>query len=193
VLEPRRGVVALLVADDHHPPTVDTPQPADDRRIVAECPVAGQFDEIVGDPGDIIVEMRPLRMPRDLGFLPRSQPRISVAQQLGRLRLEASDLGVDVDRARSRGLAQLGDASLELGDRLLEIQEGQHSRRRVGRASPSVNDPAPASTVAVRERMPRIHQLDQPRAVDVGVDLSRRNVGVAEQGLQHSKVGAARQ
>jgi hypothetical protein len=54
------------VADDHHPPAVDARQSSDDRRVVAKRPVAGQFDEIVRDSRDIIVEMRPLGMPRDL-------------------------------------------------------------------------------------------------------------------------------
>ena len=97
VLEPRRGVVALLVADQHHPPPVDPREPADDRRIVGERAIAGQRQEIVGDAGDIILEMRPLRMPRDLRLLPRRQLRIGVAQQLVGLGLEPVDLGVDVD------------------------------------------------------------------------------------------------
>ena len=41
--------------------------------------------------------------------------------------------------------------------------------------------------------MARVDQLDQPRAVDMGVDLRRRDVGMAEQRLQHAQVRAARQ
>ena len=39
--------------------------------------------------------------------------------------------------------------------------------------------------------MPGIDQFDQPRAVDVGIDLRRRNIGVAKQRLEHAKVGPA--
>ena len=41
-----------------------------------------------------------------------------------------------------------------------------------------------------REWMARIDQRDQARAVDVGVDLRRRDVGMAEQRLQDAQVGA---
>ena len=42
VLEPRCGVVAFLMPDQHHPPPIDPREPADDRRIIAERAVAGQ-------------------------------------------------------------------------------------------------------------------------------------------------------
>ena len=41
--------------------------------------------------------------------------------------------------------------------------------------------------------MAAVDQFDQPRAVDMGIDLRRRDVGMAEQRLQHAQVGAARQ
>ena len=129
--------------DQHDPAAVDPGEAADDRRVVGEGAVAGERHEIVGEPGDIILEMRPLGMARDLRLLPRRQLGIGVAQQLGRLGLEPADLGVDVDVAAARRLAQLGDAGLELGDRLFEIEVGRHGRG-AGRPKlpPSVNDGA---------------------------------------------------
>ena len=145
VLEPGGGVVAFLMADQHHPAAADPRQAADDRRVVGEIAVAGQRHEILDQPGDIILEMRPLGMARDLRLLPRRQLGIGVAQQLARLGLEPVDLGVDVESAAARGLAQLGDAGLELGDRLFEIEIGQHCGARVGRLRLRVNDRAVAS------------------------------------------------
>ena len=40
--------------------------------------------------------------------------------------------------------------------------------------------------------MPRVHQLDEPRAVDMRVDLRRRDIGVAEQRLEYAQVRSAR-
>jgi hypothetical protein len=124
------------MADQHHAPSIDAREPADDRRIVGERPIPGQRQEIVRDPGDIILEVRPIRMARDLRLLPRGQLGVSVAQQLVGLGLQAGDLGVDVDvdvRVACR-LAQLGDFRLQLGDRLFEIQVIQQSAARVGRS-----------------------------------------------------------
>ena len=95
-------------------------------------------------PGDIILEMRPLGMTRDLRLLPRRQLCISVAQQLVGLGLEPADLGIDIDVSRAaRGFAQLGDPGLELGDRLFKIEVSQHPAA-AGRTKPRqrVNDRA---------------------------------------------------
>ena len=133
VLEARRGVVALLMADQHDLAAVDRRKPAEDRGVVGEGAVAGQRKEILGKAGDIILEVRPLRMAGDLRLLPRRQLRIGVAQQLGGLGLEPADLGVEVELAGVGRFAQLGDARFKLGDRLFEIEVGLHWRR-AGRA-----------------------------------------------------------
>ena len=126
--------------DQHHAPPVDASQTADDRRVVGEGPVAGERQEIVGDAGEIILKMRPFRMPRDLRLLPRRQLGISVAQQLVGLALKLADLCIDVDRTAARGLAQLGDAGFKLRNRLFEIEVGQHRGVRVGEAASAVNE-----------------------------------------------------
>src|SRR5574338_1119012 len=50
-----------------------------------------------------------------------------------------------------------------------------------------------ASTTVRRKRVAAVDQLDQPRAVDMRVDLRRRDVGVTEQRLQHAQIRAAAQ
>ena len=141
MLEPRRGVVAFFMPDQHHPAAVDFGQPTDDRIVVGERAVPRKLEEIVGDPGDIIVEMRPLGMPRDLGLLPRGQLGIGIAQQLGRLGLELADLGVDIDVARLGGVAQRRDPPVEVGDRFFKIEIGVHWPRGLGCGGADVNDP----------------------------------------------------
>jgi hypothetical protein len=70
VPEAARRVVALFVTDQDDLPALKPAQPADDRLVVAECAIAGQWDEIIDQAGNIILEMRPLRVPRDQGLLP---------------------------------------------------------------------------------------------------------------------------
>lgn len=43
------------------------------------------------------------------------------------------------------------------------------------------------------QRVVLLHQLLQPFRENVGVDLGRRDIGVAEQGLQAAQISAARQ
>ena len=120
------------MADQHHAPAIDFGQSADDRWVLTESPITGERQEIVSNPGEIILEMRPLRMPRDLRLLPRRQLRVGIAQQLVGLGFEPADLGVDVDRAVARGLPQLRQACFKLCDRLFEIEVSRHGRVRVG-------------------------------------------------------------
>ena len=140
MLEPRGGVVAFLMPDQHHPAPVDLGQPADDGMVVGKRAVARQLEEIVRDPGDIIVEMRALGVPRDLSLLPRSQLGIGIAQQLARLGCKLVDLGVDIDGARLGGLAQRRDPLVEVGDRFFKIEIGLHWPRELGCGGAHVND-----------------------------------------------------
>ena len=50
-------------------------------------------------PRDIILEVRPVGVARDLRLLPRRQLGISVAKQLVGLGLEPADLRIDIDVA----------------------------------------------------------------------------------------------
>src|SRR3546814_9660404 len=42
-----------------------------------------------------------------------------------------------------------------------------------------------------RQRVPLVHQLDETAAIDMRVNLGRRDVGVAEHQLQRPQIGAA--
>ena len=187
VLEARCGVVAFLMPEQHHAPPVDPRQAADDRRIVGESPVPGERNEVIDDSRHIILEMRSLGMASDLRLLPRSQLRVGIAEELVGLGLEPADLRVDVDRAVARRLAQLGNARLQFGDRLFEVQIGEHVSG-AGRTKPRQS-----STRTGGERVAGVDQLHQPRTVDMRIDLRRRDVGMAEQRLQHAQVRSARE
>ena len=79
--------------------------------------------------GDIVEAVRPLRMARDLGLLPRRQIGVEIGERVGRLALETGDLLAD--RRRGVGIgerAQLLDLGLDLGDRLFEIEVAAHQR-----------------------------------------------------------------
>ena len=89
---------------------------ADDRLILAEIAVAAERHEIVEQRVDIILEVRPLGMARDLGLLPRRQRGIGARAAARRSCLEPLDLGGDVDVAALGGRAQFGDARFELRD-----------------------------------------------------------------------------
>jgi hypothetical protein len=79
VLEPAGGVVAFLMADQHHLAAAEAAEAADDRFVLAEAAVAGQRHEILDEGGDIILEMRALGMTGDLGLLPGRELAIGLA------------------------------------------------------------------------------------------------------------------
>ena len=160
------------MADQHQPVTADGGEAAQDRRIVREGAVPGQRKEILRKPGDIILEVRPLRMARNLRLLPRGQLGISVAEKLGRLGFELADLGIEVEFAGLGRVAKLRNAGFQLRDRLLEFEVRLHCPCGYGGGF--------LTSTTVGERMPAVHQLDQSCAVDVRVDLRRRNVRMME-------------
>ena len=71
------------------------------------------------------MQMRPLRMTRDLRFLPRRQVGVEVFQRLRRLVLDARNLLADVAAAGSER-AQFIDLGIELGDGLFKIEITAH-------------------------------------------------------------------
>src|SRR5829696_1994599 len=165
------------MADQHDSVAGDGGKAAEDRRIVGEGAVARQRKEVLRKPSDIILEVWALRMARDLCLLPRSQLGIGVAEKLGGLGVEPADLGVEVELAGTGRVAKLRHASLELRDRLLEFKVCLHCGCGYGGG--------PLTSTTLGKGMPAVHQLDQPCAVDVGVDLRRRYVGMSEQRLDH--------
>src|SRR3546814_9866325 len=82
------GVAAFLVAQDHHAAAIDAAQAADDGGVVGVGAVAGQLLELVADHADVVVGVRPRRMPRQLrdlaGRQVRSEEHTSELQSLMR-------------------------------------------------------------------------------------------------------------
>src|SRR2546426_8243398 len=123
------GIAALLVADDHAGRVAEARQAADDRGVVGEGAVAVQLLEMREQHLHIIQRVRPLRMARHLRHLPGRQLAVDVLGKRLAALGEPLDLLRDVDRGVVRHVAQLLDALLELGDRLLEFEErGLHRR-----------------------------------------------------------------
>ena len=106
----RVGVGPLLVTDDHDRPAVEQRRTADDRRIVAECPVAGQLGEVGEDAADEVERPRTLRVPRQLDTRLHAA---SASAGVGRPGRDALRDGRDrfVDRHRSPRLAAGGSAA----------------------------------------------------------------------------------
>ena len=98
---------------------------AHDRLVVAKGAITSQRHELVEQPGDIMFEVRTLRMAGDLRLLPRGQLGEGIAQQLVRLGLKFGDLRADIHRAVGGRVAQFVDPALQLGDRFLEIEEAR--------------------------------------------------------------------
>ena len=124
--------------DHHHLAPPQGRKAAQDRLIVAKRAVTRQHDEIVEQTGDVILEMGPFGVARDLRLLPRGQLGEGIAQQLVRFGLQAADVRIDVDGSVGCGVAQLVDPPLKFGDRLFEIEETWH-RRRLGARAAQVN------------------------------------------------------
>jgi hypothetical protein len=114
------------VPDQHHLASAKPAETADDRLVLGEVAVPGERHEILDQAGDIVLEVRPLRMTRDLRLLPGRQPGIGVAQHAFGLGLQLVDLGIDVDRAGLRSFAQFGNARFQFRERFFEIQERCH-------------------------------------------------------------------
>ncbi len=62
-------------------------------------------------------------MPRELGDLPGSETREDAHRQLAALRLQTTDLLLDVHLGIGGDVLELLDFRFELGDRLFEIEE----------------------------------------------------------------------
>src|SRR5690606_23958006 len=113
------------MADDRDRLTLQAADAADQRMIVGVHPVAVQLLEIGEAALDVVHRVRPLRMARELNHLPRRQIREDTARQRLALLAKPLDLLVDVDLGVVADELQRVDLRLELGDRLLEIQEFQ--------------------------------------------------------------------
>ncbi len=120
------GIAALLVAHHHHRPAAETAEPADDRAVLGEQPVAGQRREIVDQGIEIVGCIGPVRVTGDLGLLPGRQLGVGLGQKPLDLRLELPDLVGDIEFSVTGQMTKLLDLTLEFGNRLFEIQEVMH-------------------------------------------------------------------
>src|SRR5204862_6759313 len=96
---------------------------------VAEGATACQRRESRDQPLDEIRGMRPLRMACHLHLLPGRQLGIGLAQLAINLRPEPRHFFCDVEIGAVREMPELLDLSLELRDRLLEVEKMPHGGR----------------------------------------------------------------
>ena len=100
--------VALLVADDHHRPLAELREPADDRGVLLEEPVAEELLEVVEDVADVLERVRPVDVARELDDL----PRVADLQLLGvGDRRRAVHLGEPIAAARRPARAARGSCA----------------------------------------------------------------------------------
>ena len=105
---------------------IKSPIYCDNRLILTIQAIAAQRHE----PGErqfhIITEMGPRRVARHLGLLPWRQRLVRAGQQFRRLAFQTADFGRKVQVATLCGIAKLGNAGFERGDRLFEFEVGNH-------------------------------------------------------------------
>ena len=121
-------VGALLVADDHDGVAAEAPEAADDGVIFGIEAVAGQRRKVLHKGGDVVLKVRAVGMPRDLGLLPSRKLAVGLAQQAVDFALQLFHLVGDVDLAVVGKVPQFFDFAFEFSDRLLEVEEIMHDR-----------------------------------------------------------------
>ena len=137
------GVDALLLGDRDDPATAEFGEAADDRRIVAEVPVAMEFVELI-EFGQVCRSERSLGMPRHVDALPWREMSEDLALDLRVLLLEHLDLGGEVHRL-------IGSVRFEIGDAAFEFEEAAFAfDDRVHELAPAVGRPLVAGGATVR-------------------------------------------
>jgi hypothetical protein len=121
------GGPALLLADHHHRFTVEARQPADQRLVVAEGPVAVQLEPIGEQPLDIVEHVRAVGVAGELDHLPARELVEDLLLEPRAPLLQPADLavqGVDAPGTGSgRGVPlELRELRLQLQERLFEIE-----------------------------------------------------------------------
>ncbi len=124
VLQAGLDIMALLMADDRDGTAAKPAEAAQQGRILAEQPVAGQRHEIVDQPVDIMRGVRTVGMAGHLHLLPGGELLVALPQQTIGLRLQLGDLVGNVDLAIGGDVAQFLDLAFEFGDRFFEVQKG---------------------------------------------------------------------
>ena len=117
-------------------------------------------------------------MPGDLCLLPGAERLVRARQKIGALLLQTVEFGRDIDIVAIGCAAQFCDALFQFGDGFLEFEVGNHGRALV-------------RTTLACKRVPFVDKPDEPRSIDMRIDLGGRNIGVAQQCLQCAKVRPA--
>src|SRR5262249_13692366 len=118
-------IAALLVPDHDAALAAEARHSANDRRVVGKRPVAVELLEPGEQAVDVVERVGALGMARDLRDLPCVELAVNLLGERLAFLLEPRDLFGDVQRRIVLDETQLVDLRLELGDRLLEIQEGR--------------------------------------------------------------------
>ena len=121
-LEVFLGVAALLVAD-HHDRHAGQPGPAaDDRGVVHVEPVAVQLDEVGEDGAEIVEGVRPAGVAGHHDPLERRQVSVDVRPERLQLALQPFELPINIDLPLRPDTLEVVDLTLQLEERLLEVQ-----------------------------------------------------------------------
>ena len=154
VLDAGGGIVALFMADQHHPALAQPRETAQNGLILAIAAVSAQRHEVAEHPFDIVEEMRALRMAGDLRLLPRGQRLVDRIEQIGALALQPGDLAGKVQIAALGGSAQFTNARIKRRNRLFELEIGNHRCRAYAPRLGFASSPDDAS-FAASERAPK--------------------------------------
>ena len=79
------GSGAFFLADDADAFAAEAAKASHERFVVAKLAVAGERRELGDQSIDEVGEMRPLRMPRHQGLLPRSEVGVEITECLSRV------------------------------------------------------------------------------------------------------------
>ena len=129
-------VAPLLVRHHHAANAVERCQTAGHRTVIAEKPIAMQFNEIAEAQPQIIQGVRSLWMTRDFHTIPRTQIGVNLLFGRGQVRGDPPHFGVEIDRLAVQVPLEIVQLLFEFEDRLLKIQgrdvhgEAETNRRR---------------------------------------------------------------
>ena len=115
-------VATFLMRDDDASMRTDFRQTARHRFVIAEKPVAMQFDPFGETARNIIERERALRMPRNLHTLPRGEVVVDLAARFANLVFHRLDFRIEIEIVFVGMILQILKTPLQLEDRLFEIK-----------------------------------------------------------------------
>src|SRR5579884_3277532 len=94
------------MADDADTFAAKAAEPTHNGRVLSEFSVTRQRNEVGNQTSNVFEAMRPLRMTRNLGFLPRREVRIELFKRDRGLDLQTRDFFADGERVASFPIAR---------------------------------------------------------------------------------------